>query len=233
MMSSNSSKPFTIHSIMQSTLTPVGQTRLNQMLLTWNGFIAGSSVLRAYTNDTSYTPNDIDVCIPIVNKLPAERRTVQRTYLTKFDELMLSEKYRKCANDDGYDDGYAASKYNYIEHVVDRVYNYCPKHDLDDANCANKVQLIFANVDRDTMFRYVDLSFCKIAWNGIKLVHNFAELTRYKVGFVNDGLILNEQRHANRVEKYRERGFQIYATKEEAVQSTLKNVAPEIQTSER
>lgn len=76
------------------------------------------------------------------------------------------------------------------------------------------IQLIFTPLTSEELIKTFDLSFCATVWDGTKFNCLEPELTSKKIGYVMNGP--SNDREIQRRQKYLDRGFKIFETKEEA-----------------
>lgn len=215
------------------------QDELNKFMIQYDAFIAGSNALQGYLK-ADFKPGDLDLWVPIhkkdtyVQRINDDCEFEQNPYITEisnaFEELFVHslKKYhdlrytirKECPRDrPTYVD-----LHDNFKTYIHRIHTYYPVNKSDPT-----IQVIYIYVDRDTLFKTFDFSFCATAWDGKEYYTLEPLLTSRKVGYIQpleqqltvstDPERVREHK-VKRLEKYKARGFTIYDSKEEAMEKS-------------
>ena len=131
-----------------------------------------------------------------------------------FDDEFVDRCAYKRANEGGNTEAKDyIDTHNRFAKYIHRIHTYTKRD--------KKIQVIYINVDRDTLLNTFDLSFCATTWNGSEFYSLEPELTEQKIGYRQNNYKLIEseegvKRENERIAKYKARGFTICENKESA-----------------
>jgi hypothetical protein len=183
----------------------VNYNSLQHLLKTTNSIIAGSSALYLYLKEhqieTSWEPNDLDIWIEHTDQIVVENEYYsQRGNMYLFANLLISSGYnlsREFEQRDQYEE-----QLNKIKHILSFVH---PN--------GKKIQIIVIAEQfiLDYIIKYFDLSICITWWNAFTetLDTFYPQLTLRKQCVIINNNISSRDRFEIRVEKYKQRGFEM------------------------
>lgn len=223
---------------------------LNDLLQKHHAFIAGSASLSSYVQDSGIVPGDLDIWVPInsdnkctwiknpdyvesdsddsddsnyvpknniewIQDMSVDKFRCKSFIQKDFDDEFIGRCAYKTTNEGGNTEAKDyIDTHNRFAKYIHRIHTY--------TKGSKKIQVIYINVDRDTLLNTFDLSFCATTWNGVEFYSLVEpELTEQKIGYRlnNYKLIESEEgvkRENERIAKYKVRGFTICENKESA-----------------
>jgi hypothetical protein len=210
-----------MNSLISNTFN-INYNSLNYLLIKYNAVISGGSALAAYINEIKTFPKtgDIDIWIPITKyedliKIPGTNiidRTIDgnNTHIkirNDFETLLMKTKYYPTNTFDRNKEYMSNTR---VGNLIYKLYEYsCGSNSF----IVRRVQLIFTSGTITDILNNFDFSFCATTWNGKEFYSLEPELTKQKIGYrINES---NNNKEAERTNKYIDRGFKIYSNKED------------------